>query len=636
MLTSFRKSKKVTQFALWFIIIAFIVTIFFVWGVGSQQADANYFMRVNGQKVTYDEYLSTLERTRNYFKGIFGDNFDSVAQGAELEKQVLNDLINRYILMQEAEENGVPVSDEEVLQLVMQIPAFQKNGQFDRDTYQTLLARNRMTPQEFEAMLKVDHTVSKMQSLISSAVAVSDAEIEKEYIYRKTRASIEYMMLDADDFAHRVKPEQEVLEEYFHLNSEAYRIPQKRKVKYVEFDPTDFKSEVEITNEEIETYYIKNKDQFYQPEKVQARHILFLIEDWNDKENVEKNLEKANRVLKELEEGAEFAELAKKYSADSSAQNGGDLGYFTRGQMVPEFEEAAFNLEPGEVSGIVKTMYGYHIIKVEDKVEEYDPTLDEVKGIIAKSLESDKLLSKFKDRVFEIYTEVVKASNLTAYNDTAEKKLDIEETGYFSQDQVVDPISGNPEAIKAIFGLAQSEVSQVTDIMGKKYIFEVVDIQEARVPEFSEVRNEVREDYIAEQALDIAKEEAENAIAEGSMEAAAEKLNLTYSTTPKFFRNDSIPGIGMNLELMDSAFSNEPGTFLEQPFVNGGNVFIVRVKEHEAPDMDLLADSRDEIETSIYSVKSETALNSYLDSKREKAEIEINPRYSAIKKLLED
>ncbi|MGE4498159.1 MAG: SurA N-terminal domain-containing protein [Deferribacterales bacterium] len=627
MLTSFRKQKAVLKFALWFVIIAFVVTIFLVWGVGDNVANANFLMKINGKTVSYEEYSNTLENTRNYMRSIFGDNFDSLAQDGELEKQVIEDLTNKYLLIQKAEENGITVSDDEVLAVITSIPSFQVDGKFNKDAYQTILARSRMTPQQFEASVKTDRLAEKMRELVAASVSVNDEEVAKEYSYRNKKASVSYITFSAENFAHEIKAEEAALKEYYTANTESYRIPKRIKVLYTYFDPASFTPASVVSDQDAESYYVRNQDQFNSPEAVHARHILIRVEDWHNDEAVKAALAKSESILNEIKGGLDFAEAAKKYSADSSAANGGDLGFFTKGQMVPEFEQAAFALNSGEVSGVVKTMYGYHIIKAEEKQEARKPTLDEVKEDIKKLLTEQSGEAEFREYVFGRYTAVVKAANITAYNSTAETQLPVRETGFFSEADMVEPVSANPDVMAKLFRLSKSEVSQVETINGVSYIFEIADVQESRIPEFEEVRAAVEADYIRVEAVKLASAKADEAMKEADIKAAADKLGTTFTTTPQFMRSQQVPGIGMNLELNDMIFAAGTGKFTARPFVNGSSVYAVYVNEVAEPSMDELKDYADMIRNELLMTKSDEALKAYLAEAKAKAKIEISPFY---------
>lgn len=627
MISNFRKKKTVVQFALWFVIIAFVVTIFLVWGMGDKVANANYIMKINGQSVYFNEYSSTLENTRNYMRSIFGDAFDSLAQDGELEKQVLSDLQDKYLLVQKAQEYGIAVSEDELLSIITTLPSFQIDGVFHRDTYLSLLAANRVTPAQFEDSLRTERIAEKMREVIVSSVAVSDEEVAKEYNYKNTQASVSFITMSTDDFTHLVTPADEDLQAYYTANIEKYRTPKLIKLNYTYFDPAEFTPSAVVSEQDIENYYNFNQEQFNVPEQVHAAHILIKVDDWHNSASAKAAEDKAVSVLNEIQAGLDFAEAAKKYSADSSAANGGELGWFTKGQMVPEFEAAAFALNSGELSGIVRTMYGYHIIKVEEKVESQAISLDDAREEIRRALTVQAAQGEYREYVFNRYTAIVRASNITAYNAESDNKLPVRETGFFSATDIVEPLSGNPTTVDRLFRLSKSEISQVESINNVSYIFEIADIKESRIPEFEEVRQAVTVDYVNAEAVKLAVAKAEEAMQDADIQAVSRKLGLNYTTTPKFVRVQQIPGIGMNLDLNDSIFRTEGGKFIAQPFVNGSNVYIVFVNKITAPSADELKDYADMIKSELSVIKSEEALKAYLETQRAAAKIEISPFY---------
>jgi peptidyl-prolyl cis-trans isomerase D len=627
MITSFRQQKTVVQFALWFVVVAFILTIFLVWGMGDKVANSNYIMKINGQSIYFSEYNSALENTRNYMRSIFGDAFDSLAQDGEIEKQVISDLQDKYLLVQKAEEYGITVSDDELLAIITSLPSFQIDGQFHRDTYLAMLAGSRVTPAQFEESLKTERIAEKMREVLGSSVAVSDEEVAKEYNYKNTQASVSYVSLHADDFIHLIKPTDEALQAYYNQNLEKYRTPKLIKLNYTYFDPAEFTPSAVVTDQDVENYYNFNKDQFNLPEQVNASHILIKVDDWHNTASAKAAEEKAASILKELQAGLKFSDAAVKYSADSSAANGGSLGWFTRGQMVPEFENAAFALNAGETSGIVKSMYGYHIIKVDEKSTSQSISLDEAKDEIRRALTVQAAQGEYREFVFNRYTAVVRASNLTAYNAESDTKLPIRETGFFAATDIVEPISGNPTTIDRLFRLGKSEVSQVETINNVSYIFEIADVKESRIPEFEEVRQAVTVDYVNAEAVKLAYAKAEEAMNATSIQAVSQELSLNYTTTPKFVRVQQIPGIGMNLDLNDAVFNTEVGKFITKPFVNGSNVYIVFVNDITAPSPDELKDYADMIKNELFVVKSNAAIKAFLDNLKSTAKIEISPFY---------
>ena len=272
-------------------------------------------------------------------------------------------------------------------------------------------------------------------------------------------------------------------------------------------------------------------------------------------------------------------------------------------------------------------MYGFHIIKVTDKQEALNPTLEDVKEDIQKLLTAQVGESEFREYVYDKYSSIVRAANITAYNESAEKQLPVRETGFFTQEDIVAPMSDNPMVMNKLFRLSKSDVSQVETIDGVNYIFEVADVEESRIPSLDEVLAIVKANYISIESTKLAVEKAQAAMEEQDIKAAATKFGVNYVTTPEFIRIQQVPGIGMNLDLNDMVFSAGAGKFIATPFVNGSTVYAVFVNNIIEPDMEDFADYASMLKNEIFAIKSEEALSSYLETLREQAKIEISPFY---------
>ncbi|PLX71726.1 MAG: hypothetical protein C0602_00575 [Denitrovibrio sp.] len=390
MISSLRNKKKLTTFSLWLIIAAFVGTIFFVWGVGDKASEQLYAAKVDDIIITDQDFRQKVDDTREQFRQLFGNNIDEVLQGDTLEKNVMESLINEALLRIEAKRLSIPVSDAEVSASIQSMQAFQTDGFFDQERYVQLLARNRLIPQAFEESVRENLTYQKMQALINDSVAVSDLEIKKEYTYNNMQASIRFLEINSEDFVSNVEVTDTAVTAFYEEYKENYRVPEKADFKYAVFNPETFSENVEATESEIENYFIRNKESFIEPEQVNAAHILLTVDNWDDEKAATAVYQKAKDIKKQIENGADFAEMAKKFSEDGSAETGGDLGFFTKDQMVPEFEKAAFETEVGEISDVVKTQFGFHIIKVKEHKQESKPTLDEVKDEIANIIIEQK------------------------------------------------------------------------------------------------------------------------------------------------------------------------------------------------------------------------------------------------------
>lgn len=621
-----RNQKKILSFFLWLVIVAFIGTIFLVWGMGGRTSSTNYAIKVNDYKISYREYQNAYENMSNTLRQLFGDQVNEIPEFENLSKAVVDDLVNKYLLIEEAKKLGVFVSDTEVLNQIADTKSFQVNGKFDQQRYIQVLSLNGINPEAYEESLREGMLVNKMESLIKNSVNVLDQEIEKEYIFRNSSAVIRYLNLEPEKFRSQVAFAEEEIKAFYEENKENYRVPEKIKVKYVVFDEKNYKSEVKVTDQEAENYFQKNKANFHQDEQVEARHILVRVKDFNDKKENDAALKKISDALKEIEKREPFEEVAKKYSEDVTAGNGGYLGYFKKGEMVKEFEDAVFSLKPGDVSKVVKTPFGYHIIKVEKKLEEKDLSFEEAKPLIIKNIKSEKEKASFNTYVFDIYRNILSESNITAYLKKNPNSIPVYETPYFSFDENVEPF-GNDNKVKSnIFKLDTAEISSVVDLNGKKYIFEIVDRKESYIAALDEIKDTVKNDYIENKALELSKKvlEGELNIAK-SVEEVAKKLKITYTTTPPFKRLEPIPSLGSDSDLVNEIFKTKNG-IIKKVYVLNGKPHLIEVLSVEKPDMAGLSDEKENIKGFLLTLKQDEALKSYIESLKNRAKIYIDPQ----------
>jgi peptidyl-prolyl cis-trans isomerase D len=583
--------------------------------MGDKVANDRFAVKVNDVIVSDNEFRQKLDTTRENFRSLFGDNVDQLLGENSIERTVMETLIDETLLRSEAARLKLPVSDVEVAGYIQGMQAFQTDGTFDQERYREILARNRLTPQIFENSVRSDITLNKMEELIRKSVAVSDAEMNNEYVYQNTTASVRYLELQADSFKKEIDANEEALKEFFDENKENYRVPEKADFKYVAFDVNNYENKEGVTDQEVENYFIRNKDSFKEKEKVKASHILFKVDNWDDELAANEVYKKAKDVLGQIKDGADFAEMAKKHSADGNASIGGDLGYFNKGQMVKPFEDAAFSLKSGEISDVVKTQFGFHIIKVEEYSPEKNPTLDEVREKVKAEIAEKKAATSFRSYVYDKYKDIVSASNITAYNEQAEDKLVISEVKGLSAMGDKDPVKGMADIAGKLMKLNKSEISQVLDVLGRKIVFEMTEKYDSYIPEFADVKPMVENDFLLARSLKKAQDTAAEAAKLETMDAAAEKLQKNYSTTPKFKRNEPITGLGMNQALMTAIFESTPGDFIQNAYTIGRKVFLVQVKDIVKPNPEEMTDiQKEQIYSALIGVKSAQAVQAYVDN----------------------
>lgn len=626
MISTFRKQKRLLSIFLWLVIAAFLGTIFLVWGVGDQTSNrSNYAMKVNDYNISYDEYQNTYESTLNTMRELFGEQVDKIPEMNNIQKQVINELKNKYLLLGEANRLNIPVSDIEVMSELSSISSFTENGEFSPQRYTNVLRANGITPAAFESSLKEDIKISKLRNLIKNSTYATKQEIKNEFLYRNKKAQIKYITMRPSQFKNQVEITEKALQKYFNENKENYRIPEEIKVKYVEFDPENYNYNIEINNKDIENYYIQNKEEFEQPEQVRASHILIRVNNFDNESEVKKAKSLLEEVLRKYKAGTSFEELAKKYSEDPSSANGGDLGYFQRGEMIEEFEKAAFDLNTGEVSDIVKTPFGFHLIKVTDHKEERNLSLQEAKPEIKEKLESMVKEETFSRKIYETYRKILNASNISAFQENNNDNITVETTDFFNIYEDIYPFNGNMNIKEELFNLEPAEISNVVTIGENKYIFEIVDKKDSFIPPIEEVKDTVTKNYITDQSLILAENRAKNLINKfNSIKDISNELKKNYSTTPMFTRMEGIPDIGISSRLTEDIFAAGENSLLPQPYVVDERVFIVETGKYTKPDFDENGEYP-EIKKYIENIKRDSAVQSYTDKLEKNAKIWVAP-----------
>src|SRR5271166_1192038 len=311
-------------------------------------------------------------------------------------------LITREALISEANHMGLRVSPEEVkdeLQHGRYAATFFPGGNFiGEQEYEDMLQRANLTPTKFEEAVAKDILLTKLQALISGTAGVSENEIHEQFIKQNSKVKFDYAVFKQDDIKKGLHPTDAELKAFYesHKASYANSIPEKRKVKYAVIDTSKAEAGLQITQSDLQSYYDQHRDQYRVPEQVKVSHILIKTPlPGPDGKVDEKGLAEAQRraedLQKQLKSGTKFETLAEKYSEDpGSAKQGGSLGWVGKGQTVPEFEKAAFSLPKGQTSDLVKSSYGFHIIRVDDKQDAHMKSLDEVKADIEPMLKQQK------------------------------------------------------------------------------------------------------------------------------------------------------------------------------------------------------------------------------------------------------
>jgi peptidyl-prolyl cis-trans isomerase D len=496
-----------------------------------------------------------------------------------LAGSVLDDMVLQQALIQQAGKMGLEVTDQELSQALQAIPWLYPNGTFiGMSHYQdAIYQQTGMSVPQFENQLRTSVLLEKLRDVVTDGVRVSPAQVHAEFLQRNTTAKIEYVVFDPSQFLKAVEVKPQQLEAYFKKDPSRYKIPEEREVKYVLIDPDRVRAGLNLDDNQLRLYYAQHLSDYRVPDRVKVAHILFKTTGKSPAEvtAIEKT---AHDVLAQIKAGGDFAALAKKYSEDTSAANGGEIGWIVRGQTVKEFEDAAFSMKPGQTSDLIQTSYGIHIIKVLDKQTAHLQTFDEVKASIRAELERQRLADAQQKLANDFAAEAKKTSF-----DAAAKKLGLEvkQTPLFRYNQAV-PDLGNSDSFENLsFQLRVGEVGQPISVQKGIAVIQLTQIVPEHVPSLDEVRARVEEDYRADQSKVLAAEKAKEfagKVKRGDFKKVAREMKLEVKESKDFTQQGYVEGLGSGTALA-AAFTLKVGQTSDVISL-GGNSAVFRVLSH--------------------------------------------------------
>ncbi|MFZ5502611.1 MAG: SurA N-terminal domain-containing protein [Pseudomonadota bacterium] len=391
------KKKRLLQ-----VILVVILLPFALFGIDSYQSgnSAGIVATVGDSKIVQQEFDDSMRQQQDKLRQALGENFDaSMMNTPEMRQAVIDELIAQRVLMAQAQADGYSASDRQVAQLIQGIDAFQENGVFSKARYTEALSRQNLNPANFEARLRGDLLVQQVRETYLQNGFASRDVAEKIIRLNEQQRSINLFPIAAQQFFAKVAVDDAEVDKYYEKNPTEFRVPEQVKLAYVEFSVDDMLGQVNIDTETLRQYYDGHSSEFGTPEERQAAHILIATRPTDTQAEQDAAQAKAQALLKQIKENPDsFAALAKANSQDpGSAAQGGDLGHFARGMMVKPFEDAVFTLNPGEISGLVKSDFGYHIIKlIAVKPADILP-FDEARERIFNQLRQQKAADKFAE-----------------------------------------------------------------------------------------------------------------------------------------------------------------------------------------------------------------------------------------------
>ncbi len=609
------------------IILGAIVIVFVFWGVGSFRAQkGGRVALVNGESIVMDEYKEAYNNLVDQSRKRFGNSFnDDMIKMLRIKNQALDQLINQKLLLQETTKLNFRVSDNELADAIGKIEVFQTSGVFDNRLYRNILSRYKLTPEGFEAGQRESMLIEKARSFISGSVKVSDQEAMEWFKWNNALVDIDFVLFEPKRYKD-IKPSDEEINTFFDSRKDLYKTDSMIKTRFVHFNPDTYRSGVKITDEEIKEYYEADREEFKKPKTVEARHILIKIDPDAASEVVEKKRAKIFDIMKMVEEGKNFAELAKEYSECPSKNKGGHLGTFKKEAMVKPFADKAFSMKAGEISEPVRTRFGWHIIKVEKVNEESITPLNEAVSEIRKKLTDERAKNLAYDESEAVNDASFEGDDLVKVAQT--RNLNILTTDFFTRKGPSKGIKNRAKFASAAFNLSLMEISDIQEFEDGYYILQIIEKIPEKIPELKDVKEKVIADLVKkkqdEKASKDASEFLSNLKNEKSISEECEKFDLTLAATGLFKRNDSVPDIGFEQEIAKAAFKLSNEKRLPESVIKGKKgYYIIRLKERKEPDPEGFDKEKADIKKKLLQQKKQKTFNAWLLQIKDKSDISI-------------
>ncbi|HEX3819856.1 MAG TPA: peptidyl-prolyl cis-trans isomerase [Candidatus Sulfotelmatobacter sp.] len=617
--------------------ILVVITISMVWYLVPQGNNSSYnfggtkqgvVAQVAGNEITADDVRETARQMAAQQAQRYGEMANRIMPFliSQAIPQAADQLISRQALIDEAGRMGLRVTPDEVrddLQHGRYAATFFPGGNFiGQQEYEDTLARANLTPAKFEDAVGKDIVLSKLQALVTGSASVSESEIHDEFVKQNTKVKFDYAVLKQDDIKKGLHPTDAELKAFYesHKQSYANSIPEKRKVKYAVIDTNKEEATVQVTQDDLRRYYDQNRDSYRVPEQIKVSHIWIKMpltgDDGKvDDKKVTEAQHRAEDLLKQIKGGAKFEDVAKKYSEDSGSANvGGSLGWIGKGQMTPEFEKAANALAKGQISDVVKSTDGFHIIRLDDKQDAHVKPLDEVKDQIEPALKHQKA-----QQLAQKEAEDLLAQSKTKGLDAAASAMGIPliTSDFFSRKDMLPGLGPAPQFIDAVFNAQEKSPPDAAPATQGIAVFQLVAIKPASTPSFEEIRSRVESEFQNERSSVLlsqkVQELSDRAKAEHDLKKAAKELGATVKTSDLVLPDGQVPDVGSMSGQASVAFTMKPGE-ISGPINEGATASVLQLLESRPPSEADYAAKRDQIRDSLLQVKQQERFSLFVSN----------------------
>jgi len=632
MLHTMRSNVKALSWILWLVVGSFVLAIFWQWGRAGDASRSsntgNWIARVHGEAITLDQLQDAYANLDRFYRQIYQGQYDPKALG--LARQALNQLVRQRLLLAEARRVGLLATPEEIRGRITGNPAFQQNGQFIGATeYQRRLRESGLDALTFENGIADSILMEKYERLATGGVSVTPDEVLRDYRNRNETVTADYVLVGPQAVPAGPAPDEGTLRAYFESHADAYRTPERRRAAYVVIEPERLPGVTVVTDNEAQAYYDANRDRLYTtPEQVRARHILIKVAPGTPAADEQAARARADSVLQRARAGEDFTTLARTLSEDTTATDGGDLGFFGRGRMPAPFEQAAFSLAEGQTSDIVRSDLGFHVIQVTGRRAAGTRSFAEVKDTIVRQLQFTRSQKALAETVAAFREAVAKDAG--AFDRAAaEHELAVRDTGFVAQGATVGDLGEAPQAAAAMFQAGIGQVTPPVALPRGTVFLRTTEIEAPQPLTFDQARAQAEGDLRRSQGLQAARTRIAALSQSGAdLAGIAKGLGVTVSSAGPFHRTQTPTPFSTTAR--DQAFSLPAGE-MSAPVETPSGLLVFRVTKREGFDPATFESQRDSFAQSLLQQRRDRLFQSIVQRLEKEGEIELNqPRLAAL------
>jgi len=615
------------------IVLGVITVVFVFWGIGTGLFNQVHpVATVDGQRILADQLDRESQELRRSLTNMYGAQAAEFLRRLNINEMALERIIERQLVLRQAKRLGLRVSDADLRAFIETNRNFQRDGRFDLLTYEAVLRESDLEPAEFEEMTRTDLTEQLVRNMIGQGINVSEAQARQAYDQEHQELQLSYLELPAADFLSKINPTNQQINQFYKQNSQMFRQPEQVAIAYIRYQPDKLAKRITPTDKQIQDFYQHNREtMFSYPERVRARHILIAVAPNASPAVRAQARAKAEKILAKLKAGADFATLANKDSDDvGTNRHGGELGFFVRGQMVKPFEDAAFALKPGQLSGVVATGFGYHIIEVEQVEPARTDPLAKVRQQIIDQIRQDEARDEADA---DMHADLAAAlnQNLTLKQIAAKRGLTVVQTTPFAANESIGDLGIDNQLSDAAFKLSQGEIGSARTDNNGNFLLQVIKRVPAHVPPLAKITEQVRDAVVQRQAEEMARAQALKLLTRiknpSDLEVVARANNLSVRHTGQFDRSSTnVPTIGDFSSLNEAiGVPTKLPELIRQVLTNDGNCYLVRVDSATAPTLAEWQKAKPHFEEQMLETMRNQAWLSYVDGLKSQARITIDP-----------